>query len=659
MGLFSAMNASVSGLGATGQAISVISDNLANTNTIGYKASNTLFSQLVTNAGAGGTAYNSGGVGVAVLRDQSSQGSFISSSSKTDLAISGNGFFKVADNSINGSDTSFYYTRAGSFSENKEGYLTNPDGYYLQGWKTDSDGNILDIQNPQAIELQSVGVSAQRTNKVELVANLTSTEDKNVLYDTSNSLATTLASFVADPTTVDYIADIRVYDAQGGARDMSVLFTKRADNLWDFQIVTDGGNIQGGTSGTDTAVAHGVLEFTTTGTLKYATLTDATGSPLDTMDVDITWAGGVDPSTITFNFGSYSGGNILNSTTGLGYATQTSTSGTADIVTSSTVANLSDISTDGTTAAGTYTIRRLNATTLELVDSLGAQVGTATIAGVGASQTVTFNDTVPASIGVTISTNASFDNSAFNNGDTLGTVVFGTTATTGGVTNIAAENDILGTGTYQLVRTSNTTIELRDSSGTYIATASMATSGVRDIYFATQQLRVSVSADFDPDIGAVNTFTLTAKPQLDEGIGSDGVTQLAGSYNTKSVNQNGFGAGTISSINVDENGFVNGTFTNGETKKLYKIALAVFQNPNALELVSGSLLRVTDESGEALLKQAGIGGTGRLVSGSLEGSTADIATEFSHMIVAQRAFQASSKVITTVDQMLNELLQLR
>src|SRR4051812_25886378 len=132
MGLFGALTSGVSGLNAQGQSMSVISDNLANTNTVGYKASRSLFSQLVTSSGVSGTAYNSGGVATNVQREQSTQGSFIASTSKTDLAISGNGFFKVADTKTNGSSTAFYYTRAGSFAEDKEGFLTNPDGLYLQ-----------------------------------------------------------------------------------------------------------------------------------------------------------------------------------------------------------------------------------------------------------------------------------------------------------------------------------------------------------------------------------------------------------------------------------------------------------------------------------------------------------------------------------------------
>ena len=233
MGLFGAMTSSVSGLNTQGEAIGVISDNLSNTNTIGYKATRALFEQMVTSSGVGGTRYNSGGVGSVVQRDQKAQGSLISSSNVTDLALSGNGFFRVADSQAITTSTSFYYTRAGSFLEDKDGYLVNPQGYFLQGWRTDADGNIANLQSIESIELQSVGVSAQATDEVALGINLTSTETLNSIYDTTTSLAADLANIATNPTSADYLTDVRLFDAHGGARDVTFGFTKRAANLWD------------------------------------------------------------------------------------------------------------------------------------------------------------------------------------------------------------------------------------------------------------------------------------------------------------------------------------------------------------------------------------------------------------------------------------------
>jgi flagellar hook protein FlgE len=553
MSLFGAMTAGVAGLGAQGQAISVISDNLANTNTIGYKASRALFSQMVTSSGVSGTEYNSGGVGTSVLRSQSTQGSFTTSTSKTDLAISGTGFFVVSDSKVNSTQSTTYYTRAGSFSENKEGYLVNPDGFYLQGWRTESDGTIVNVQEPEAIELQSVGVSAKETQSFSIKANLQNTETVNTIYSTlgADTLPQVLQDTLDDPTLADYVADVRVYDAQGGARDMTIHFTKRAANTWDWQLVADSSDIQVGTGeatsadGSRVRVGGGVLEFNTSGgTLKYATGTDTS----------IQWANGVDASEIKFDFGQFTGGQVA------------------------TIANTN----------------------------------------------------------------------------------------TSGVMAVSAESGSLSTGVaYQLNINAGGDIELTDPTGPTIlgtiTAANVASTGTRELYFAAAGVRITVSDDFnEAAVGTtVDTFTVANQAKLEDGIGTDGMTQLDSAYNTGGVNQDGFGAGSLASISVDEEGFVSGTFTNGEVKKLYKVALAAFQNPSGLEVVSGSLLQSTDASGQALLKQAGLGGTGRIVSGSLEGSTTDIASEFSNMIIAQRAFQASSKVITTVDQMLNELLQLR
>jgi flagellar hook protein FlgE len=583
MGLFGAMTASVSALSAQGQAISVISDNLANTNTVGYKAGRSLFSQMVTSAGAGGTAYNAGGVAANVQRSESAQGSLVSSNNATDLAISGSGFFRVADASTNDSNTSYYYTRAGDFSQNKQGFLVNSSGFYLQGWRTDSDGTIINVQNPVAVELGSIGVSSQETTELSLNANINSSTDNNLIYDTTSSLSAALndvTGVAKDPTKADFLADVRVFDAQGGARDMTIAFTKRAANLWDYTVYTDGSNVQGGTAGSNVDLGSGTLQFNPNGTLEYASaLNMTTGAYTGSTALTVTWAGGVNPSTINLSFGDYTGGTIAT-------LPATSTAPTGNTV--------------ATAGALGYT---------------GVGEGSGVLG-------ISFEGTYGG-------TNANY---AVQKQDD-GTWLLGTVA--GGVFTATGDAPITLTGT-----------------------------GTREMYFATSKVRITVSGSFNvatPPATTTTTFLFgaTQQTQLNTGVGTNGVIQFSANNNVSSVNQNGFGAGTLASVQVDENGYVNGTFTNGETKKLYRLAIGVFQNPNGLEPVSGNLLRVTDASGQALLKQPNTGGTGRIVGGSLEGSTTDIAGEFSQMIIAQRAFQASSSVISTVDQMLNNLLQIR
>jgi flagellar hook protein FlgE len=570
MGLFGALTASVSGLAAQGQAISVISDNLANTNTVGYKASRALFSQLVTSSGVSGTEYNAGGLSTNVRRDQGTQGSLTASDSVTDMAISGNGFFRVADSKNISTDTTYYYTRNGAFTEDKEGFLTNAQGYYLQGWRTDSEGDIANLQDLVNIELQSVGVSAQETRNVALGLNLDSTEAPlTTLYDTTGSLSSSLTNIRDSGNAGVYLTDVRVYDSQGTARDVTFAFSKRANNLWDWQVYTDGSNIQGGTAGDKVTIGQGTLEFNSNGSLKYATSADpTTGATIPNaaggVVVTANWSGGVTPSDIVFNMGSFNGGSVVTATTNMDYT---------DGVYATSIEG-------GTLADGTYR--------LQFMDDAG------TVNVLNAANVVVASGTIP------------------------------TTATN-------REVVLTGTGT-------------------------------------NPNIRMTFSATFDAQPGGVgpgvypdtsDQFVVTNEAAQGAGLANDGVIQFASSFNTSFTNQDGFASGNLASIQIDENGFVSGTFTNGETKKLYKVALAVFQDPGGLETISGSLLRVTDVSGQALIKQAGNAGTGRIVSGVLEGSTTDIANEFSQMIVAQRAFQANSTVITTVDQMLNSLLQLR
>lgn len=646
MGLFGAMTASVSGLSAQGQTISVISDNLANTNTVGYKASRALFSQLVTSSGSSGTEYNAGGLDTSVQRSQNVQGSLNATNSVTDLAVAGGGFFRVSDSETVGSSTTYFYTRAGAFSENKAGFLVNPSGYYLQGWRTDSSGNIANLQDLVNIELQSVGVSAQATNELSIGANLNSSTDTlATLYDTTGTLASSLSGILNSSNADIYHIDARIFDSQGTARDVKFSFSKRAANLWDWQMSTDGSNLQGGTSGTETLITNGTLLFNTSGTLKYATNTSAA----------VVWAGGVSSSNVTLNFGDYNGGSTVTSqTAGLSFQS-TNVKG----VTTNAITGATDINAFGTSLSNaTYTMRRLSATTVALYDATNTSVveaGPITVSTTGA-QTITF----PTS-GVTITTDGTFDMSAVANGASAGTFAIGNIPA-GNVMGLTSEGT-LSAGTYSIRKTSATTMSLVDGSGSVLESATVGTTGLREVYFSTSKVRLTVSSNFDETAGAypntIGTFTVTNTSALSQGLANDGIIQYASDNNTSFINQDGFGSGNLSAIQIDENGFVAGTFTNGETKKLYKVALAIFQNPRGLESISGSLLRVTDTSGQALIKEPGVNGTGRIVSGVLEGSTTDIANEFSQMIVAQRAFQANSTVITTVDQMLNNLLQLR
>lgn len=139
---------------------------------------------------------------------------------------------------------------------------------------------------------------------------------------------------------------------------------------------------------------------------------------------------------------------------------------------------------------------------------------------------------------------------------------------------------------------------------------------------------------------------------------NDGLTSLAGNFNTNYIKQDGAKFGSYAGVSVDENGVVTALYDNGETRPIAILPLATFSNPNGMGALTGNAWIETDYSGQALLKMANTNGAGKVESNSLEQSTVDLATEFSNMIITQRAYSAATKIITTADEMLDELTRM-
>lgn len=139
---------------------------------------------------------------------------------------------------------------------------------------------------------------------------------------------------------------------------------------------------------------------------------------------------------------------------------------------------------------------------------------------------------------------------------------------------------------------------------------------------------------------------------------NSGLTNLSGSFTTNYIKQDGAKFGSYTGVSIGEDGVVTALFDNGETRPIAILPLATFSNPNGMDALTGNSWIETDASGQALLKQAGTNGAGEITSKSLESSNVDLATEFSNMIVTQRAYSAATKIITTADEMLDELTRL-
>ena len=139
---------------------------------------------------------------------------------------------------------------------------------------------------------------------------------------------------------------------------------------------------------------------------------------------------------------------------------------------------------------------------------------------------------------------------------------------------------------------------------------------------------------------------------------SDGLSQFDSAYNTNFANQNGAPVGELVSVAIDKQGIVTASYSNGQTQALFQLPLASFANPDGLDALSGNVYSQTQASGEVNLRQPGNNGTGSIVSAALEQSNVDLASQLTDIIVAQRAYEANTKVIKTADDLLNELNQL-
>ncbi|MGF7156574.1 flagellar hook protein FlgE [Novosphingobium gossypii] len=235
MSLYSALYAGVSGLSAQSSAMATVADNITNVNTVGYKGTSAQFESLVN----GGTvsSYSAGGVSATAKALISKQGLLQASSSLTDIAIDGAGFFVVRSSADAGGATAF--TRSGSFTPDSSGYLRNTSGYYLMGWPLDSQGNYLNngaISSLEPIRPAALTGAAAPTTSIELRANLNATSPVVENYEAGDMATYGLDQNAAGAVAPQFSRSLEVYDAQGTAHTLTLNFVKTGANQWSAEI---------------------------------------------------------------------------------------------------------------------------------------------------------------------------------------------------------------------------------------------------------------------------------------------------------------------------------------------------------------------------------------------------------------------------------------
>jgi flagellar hook protein FlgE len=701
MSLYGALFSGVSGLTAQSSAMGAISDNITNVSTIGYKNTKVNFQTLVTKQ-TSATFYSAGGVQSKPRQATDVQGLLQSSTSQTDIAISGQGFFVVNEVGQPGINNQYLFTRAGSFKMDNEGYLRNTSGFYLQGWPTDASGtvkpandsltianqNIISTDYLETVNLNRVGGTAAATSNIGVGANLPATATEGDTHKT----------------------DVQFFDTLGNANSMSFVYTRSGrENQWDLSIQPPQ-NTSAITIEDENGNAYqsaGQLEFTArpadgarvviegityefdsdASVVETATLRRVDTSTTTTVAQDVTalvnTVKGYD--TDFANYGGYTNNRIAVSS-GSSTTVVFTEDGTRQIAVDPTA--LLDTSGDPVTnQTSAFNVRKTYSEAdgdpsyrnFQQFTFAAVPVDTSTLiingitytfdAGEGASDndtniridsvanmladleaSIEAND--PSFAGTRVRVRAA-NNSATNNTLVLESLDSGSYSVTFGATmgaGVPTEPD--GTATYaagDTVAINKTNAIVFDSDGLPLEPGGFNVAEIEILGFK------SGAADMDDDAAHANQITIDFGTEGE----ADGMTQFGEEFTPIFINQNGSRFGTFAGVTIDTNGLVTALFDNGEIRNIYQLPIATFVNPNSLENRTGNVWNATQDSGDYTLRVADNGPAGQVVQGSLEASTVDIGEEFTNMIVVQRAYSASAKIISTADEMLAELMQVK
>jgi flagellar hook protein FlgE len=228
MGLNQSLYIGLSGMNANTSALNVISDNIANMNTVGFKAGRSQFQEMLGNSfmGTAGMTTIGGGVGVATVDKMFSQGTMLGTGGEFDMAIGGDGFFALQGDvdGVNG----MFYTRNGQFTNDKDGFITNANGLKLMGYEADSTGNIG--AQLTALKIDDSPIPPTATKTLGMAVNLQVEESKIKTFDSANPSGTS-----------DYMSTCTVYDGQGKAHEVAVYYNKQpGSNTWNTNMSVDG-----------------------------------------------------------------------------------------------------------------------------------------------------------------------------------------------------------------------------------------------------------------------------------------------------------------------------------------------------------------------------------------------------------------------------------
>jgi flagellar hook protein FlgE len=624
MGIFDALNTSVGGLQAQSFALQNISGNIANASTTGYKGIGTSFEDLIPQS-ATPDRQVAGGVTAFAQATITTQGTVTSTTVATNMAINGQGFFNVqkpvgiTDNSPVFDGTT-NYTRRGDFQLNASGNLVNGAGYYLMGVSVDPrTGNPIG-NVPTVLQFANNFIPAQQTTSIQYAANLPTTPSTAAASGAVTGSLVAAGGLNVNDFTVNH--NPVVFGTAPPPYTNATAVGGAVDNKDTVHAPISTSTLLSGANNTDSVSQNFVPGDTITVNGKTITFTNTGGNSFGTGGATLDLSAGATVGdlltaidTITGTFGGTNASTV--SSTG---AISIGTGLTSDLTISSTANGTS--TTPATPAAGW--------TALGFNNSVSTPRGGGGTAGTG----IVIGDDI------SVFTKESISGGAVTAYDSTGTPV-----------NLQlrwakTDSSALGsphTDTWNLFYQANP-----NATGAQTAWVNVGTNFVFGSNGALTSPTGSTITLNNVSVGNQSVGNLSMN------FGSGGLTQYASTGGTATINQisqNGYAAGQLQSIAVNNNGLVVGTFSNGQNLDLAAVSMSHFNGTNYLKALDGGAYAVTNQSGVAIA-----GATGTISGSSLEGSNTDIADEFTKLIVTQQAYSANTKVITTANSMVQDLL---
>ncbi len=635
--------AGVTGLRNHQTKMDVIGNNIANVNTVGFKRSTVNFaeilSQTVSNAkapddnnGLGGTNPVQIGLGVKVASIDTvfTTGADQTTGRDSDISIGGDGMFMLDDGNNS------YYSRAGNFGLDANGYLVASNGMKVQGWQATK--------------------KADGTTEIGAGTPISGIDIK--LGETLPAKATSRVAYSGN------------LDANGGLEKLRIT------------VDTDG-------NGTGTSKIDSEISF------KYDAATDRWNWQVEGVDKSYTGLG--TPPKVSGNgyFSLYGDGTIKESVTINSIKNDSNGTILLEVPTTGPITFKEKIN-PGNSVTSNYTTNTV-VTSNQIYDSLGKQ-RTISLEYTKIDENIWRWETGESS-GLDVKNGVGFlvfdafgqiagnhmfaqtsetDSTKFGQlEDADGNMIdsFPSATELGIAVDTSLKVSYLQEGEDPAANTSPYTVDGRgiiryrgaqDLNGNGIPDADVYGNPIQEVTLQAmpeegQIMNKSYAGSFSfdpageggalpPDEGAA---TVKIQPDFND------VTQFSSPYGVKFAEQNGYGMGELENFKFTDNGDIMGEYSNGYKQVLGRIAVAKFFNPAGLQKVGGSLYMRTSNSGEAQVIRPGTSGAGKLSPGRLEMSNVDLALEFTEMIIAQRGFQASSKTIATADQLLQELINLK